>query len=75
MGLCVPESTGRRLTAARVEILFRVKLGSKPPFRPDVTPSDCPRELLSLMKLCWNESPVLRPSFAILKQLMRKYTR
>ncbi|CAN8023791.1 unnamed protein product, partial [Ixodes persulcatus] len=57
------------------EILFRVKLGSKPPFRPDVTPSDCPRELLSLMKLCWNESPVLRPSFAILKQLMRKYTR
>ncbi|XP_037283872.2 atrial natriuretic peptide receptor 1 [Rhipicephalus microplus] len=57
------------------EILFRVKLGSRPPFRPDVTPADCPRELLSLMKLCWNESPALRPSFAILKQLMRKYTR
>ncbi|XP_022664714.1 atrial natriuretic peptide receptor 1-like isoform X3 [Varroa destructor] len=57
------------------EILFRVKLGSNPPFRPDVTPDDCPRELLSLMKLCWNESPSLRPSFAIIKQLMKKYTK
>ncbi|XP_064468524.1 atrial natriuretic peptide receptor 1-like [Ornithodoros turicata] len=57
------------------EILFRVKLGSNPPFRPDVTPADCPRELLSLMKMCWNESPVLRPSFQILRQLMKKYTK
>ena len=57
------------------EILFRVKLGSNPPFRPDVTPEDCPKELLSLMKLCWNESPALRPSFSIVKQLMKKYTK
>jgi len=31
--------------------------------RPTITSVDCPKELVDLMKDCWNASPQLRPSF------------
>lgn len=57
------------------EILDRLRMGTVPPFRPEVAPDECPSQLLDLMHDCWNESPHLRPDFQVLKPRLKKITK
>lgn len=42
------------------ELLDRIKAGTLPPFRPEITPEDCEApEILPIISLCWAESPQL----------------
>ncbi|KPM04974.1 atrial natriuretic peptide receptor 1-like protein [Sarcoptes scabiei] len=56
------------------EILDRIRMGTVPPFRPEVAPDECSKELLTLMSECWAEQPIDRPDFLIIKQKLRKIT-
>ncbi|XP_064469208.1 atrial natriuretic peptide receptor 1-like [Ornithodoros turicata] len=57
------------------EILDRVKMGTMPPFRPEVSPDECPAEVLRLMRSCWAESPSDRPSIAEVRHCVKKVTK
>src|SRR6266487_4286574 len=57
------------------EILDKLRLGTVPPFRPEVAPDECPRELLDLMHECWAENPNDRPDFLGIKPRLRKITK
>lgn len=57
------------------EILDRLKMGTIPPFRPEVAPDEAPAELIDLMHACWSEDPNLRPDFSIIKPRLRKITK
>lgn len=55
------------------EILDRVRMGGSPPFRPTIGQiEDCPRNLIKLMEMCWNEDPEERPSFMRIKPIFKK---
>lgn len=56
------------------EILDRVRMGTVPPFRPEVAPDECSKELLTLMHECWSEQPATRPDFQMIKPKLRKIT-
>lgn len=56
------------------EILDRLRMGTVPPFRPEVAPDECSKELLNLMHECWSESPNNRPDFIVMKPKLRKIT-
>lgn len=44
------------------EVVYRVKKGTDPVLRPDITESDDIRpSLISLVKHCWSEDPEKRP--------------
>ncbi|XP_049817184.1 atrial natriuretic peptide receptor 1 [Aethina tumida] len=45
------------------EIISRVAARENPPFRPAVSQSDCPEELVELMEKCWHDNPDDRPAF------------
>ncbi|XP_043512198.1 atrial natriuretic peptide receptor 1 isoform X1 [Frieseomelitta varia] len=53
------------------EIVGRVAASEMPPFRPEVTPKDCPPDILSLMEKCWNEIPEERPTFHAIRETIR----
>lgn len=53
------------------EIVSRVAARETPPFRPAVSPRDCPEELKELMEKCWNDNPDDRPSFENIRSLLR----
>ncbi|CAD1468784.1 unnamed protein product, partial [Heterotrigona itama] len=53
------------------EIVGRVAASETPPFRPEVTPKDCPPDILSLMEKCWNEIPEERPTFHAIRETIR----
>jgi class 3 adenylate cyclase len=57
------------------EILDRLRMGTVPPFRPEVAPDECSKELLNLMHECWSESPNNRPDFILIKPKMRKISK
>lgn len=57
------------------EVLDRLKMGTVPPFRPEVAPDEAPAELLDLMHLCWAEDETLRPDFATIKPRLKKITK
>ncbi|KAH9493958.1 Nitrogen permease regulator 2 [Dermatophagoides farinae] len=57
------------------EILDRVRMGTVPPFRPEVAPDEASKELLTLMQECWDEHPNNRPDFIVIKQKLRRITR
>ncbi len=57
------------------EILDRLRMGTVPPFRPEVAPDECPKALLDLMHDCWSEIPVARPDFVQIKPKLRKITK
>lgn len=57
------------------QILDRLKMGTVPPFRPEVSPDEAPVELLDLMHLCWSEEETLRPDFVSIKPRLKKITK
>ncbi|CAN8013663.1 unnamed protein product, partial [Ixodes persulcatus] len=57
------------------EILDRVKMGTAPPFRPEVSPDECPAEMLRLMRTCWSESPNDRPTIPEVRHGVKKITK
>lgn len=56
------------------EVLDRVRMGTVPPFRPEVAPDECSKQLLRLMHDCWSEQPLERPEFVAIKARLRKVT-
>ncbi|XP_054160518.1 atrial natriuretic peptide receptor 1-like isoform X2 [Oppia nitens] len=74
---CGPFESLERLGRRRViyepnEVLDRIRMGTVPPFRPEVAPDECSKELLNLMHECWTEQPTSRPEFISIKQKLRK---
>ncbi|KAK8784454.1 hypothetical protein V5799_009181 [Amblyomma americanum] len=57
------------------EILDRVKMGTTPPFRPEVSPDECPADVLRLMRACWAEVPTDRPTIAEVRHAVKKITK
>ncbi|XP_046602850.1 atrial natriuretic peptide receptor 1 [Neodiprion virginianus] len=53
------------------EIVNRVSTPEDPPFRPEVTPRDCPADILLLMEKCWTEIPEERPTFHTIRGTIR----
>lgn len=53
------------------KIVSRVSASENPPLRPEVTPKDCPPDILSLMERCWHEIPDERPSFHTIRGTIR----
>lgn len=54
-----------------LQIISHVIACETPAFRPEVTPRDCPADILSLMEKCWNEIPDERPSFHTIRGTIR----
>ena len=48
-----------------------MKRGTAPALRPPVPMSACSNELHSLMESCWDEDPVVRPTFPKIKAAVR----
>ncbi|XP_025086185.1 atrial natriuretic peptide receptor 1-like [Pomacea canaliculata] len=48
------------------DILNKVMARESPPFRPKVPAQEAPAGLLLLMLQCWEESPLLRPTFEVI---------
>nr|XP_027204126.1 atrial natriuretic peptide receptor 1-like [Dermatophagoides pteronyssinus] len=70
------ERLGRKkITYQPDEILDRVRMGTVPPFRPEVAPDEASKELLTLMQECWDEYPNNRPDFAVIKHKLRRITK
>ncbi|XP_022245111.1 atrial natriuretic peptide receptor 1-like [Limulus polyphemus] len=57
------------------EIIHKVKVGTKPPFRPEVSPEDCPLDFLDMLYSCWSEDPASRPNVSSIKQQMKKLSK
>ncbi|XP_050035632.3 atrial natriuretic peptide receptor 1-like [Dermacentor andersoni] len=57
------------------EILDRVKMGTTPPFRPEVSPDECPADMLRLMRACWAEAPSDRPTIAEVRHAVKRITK
>lgn len=53
------------------EIIARVAARENPPFRPVVGTRDCPEELAELMERCWSDSPDDRPTFEMIRSIIR----
>lgn len=50
------ERMGRKRAAlGPEEILDRLRMGTVPPYRPEVAPDEAPVELIDLMHACWSE--------------------
>ncbi|TGZ50130.1 Guanylate cyclase [Temnothorax longispinosus] len=65
-----PYEVARTFMTAQ-EIVTRVSASENPPLRPEVTPKDCPPDILSLMERCWTEVPDERPSFHAIRGTIR----
>ncbi|XP_071559904.1 atrial natriuretic peptide receptor 1 isoform X3 [Temnothorax nylanderi] len=65
-----PYEVARTFMTAQ-EIVSRVSASENPPLRPEVTPKDCPPDILSLMERCWTEVPDERPSFHAIRGTIR----
>ncbi|XP_076308629.1 atrial natriuretic peptide receptor 1-like [Tachypleus tridentatus] len=57
------------------KILHRVKIGSVPPFRPEVLPENCPTDLMDILHQCWAEGPSSRPSVYQVKHQLKRITK
>ncbi|XP_076352674.1 atrial natriuretic peptide receptor 1-like [Tachypleus tridentatus] len=57
------------------EILDRVRMGTTPPYRPEIAYDECSAELMDLVRACWSELPGCRPSFADIKVQFKKITK
>jgi atrial natriuretic peptide receptor A len=53
------------------EIIARVAARENPPFRPVVGTRDCPEELTDLMERCWLDNPEERPTFEMIRSIIR----
>ncbi|RWS01056.1 atrial natriuretic peptide receptor 1-like protein, partial [Dinothrombium tinctorium] len=57
------------------EILDRLRIGTTPPFRPEIASDECPQDLLDLMHACWAEYPSSRPEFSTIKSKLKRITK
>ncbi|XP_076366072.1 atrial natriuretic peptide receptor 1-like [Tachypleus tridentatus] len=57
------------------EIIHKVKRGTTPPFRPQISSDECPSDFQSMIFSCWDENPASRPAFSSIKQQMKKITK
>ncbi|KAF8795122.1 Atrial natriuretic peptide receptor 1 like protein [Argiope bruennichi] len=57
------------------DIIDRIRMGTTPPYRPELAHDECPPDMLDLIKKCWEENPDDRPSFPEIKQKMKKITK
>ena len=53
------------------EIIEKVKMGGKDPFRPMVPKDQCSPQLRDLMSHCLTEDPHERPEFTYIKKICR----
>jgi atrial natriuretic peptide receptor A len=53
------------------EIIVRVAARETPPFRPVVGNRDCPEELTELMERSWSDNPDERPTFEMIRSIIR----
>lgn len=54
----------------------RVQIIEYPPFRPRVTVEEAgSSDILDLMTSCWNEDPVIRPTFEKVRDSLKQMTR
>ncbi|OQV15543.1 Atrial natriuretic peptide receptor 2 [Hypsibius exemplaris] len=53
------------------DIVLEVKRGIVPPVRPRVPRSICQHIIVDLVEDCWNEDPVLRPTFVRIQGILR----
>ncbi|XP_055353545.1 atrial natriuretic peptide receptor 1-like [Paramacrobiotus metropolitanus] len=60
------------LELSDAEILQEVIANNIPPVRPRVPRPACSQELYELMERCWDETPIIRPVFAKIKESLRK---
>jgi hypothetical protein len=56
-------------------IIQQLKIGGMSPYRPNVEQHECTPELFELLIQCWDEVPSNRPSFAAIKQQLKKITK
>ncbi len=56
-------------------IIQQLKIGGISPYRPNVEQHECTPELFELLIQCWDEVPSNRPSFAAIKQQLKKITK
>ncbi|XP_060078089.1 atrial natriuretic peptide receptor 1-like [Ylistrum balloti] len=54
------------------QIVARVKQLEHPPFRPKVPQDSAEESVLDLMKICWEEIPMFRPSFVTIASTLKK---
>lgn len=52
-------------------IIVRVAARETPSFRPVVGNRDCPEELTELMERCWSDNPDERPTFEMIRSIIR----
>lgn len=60
-----------KLSFGGAEIIARVAARENPPFRPVVGTRDCPEELAELMERCWSDNPEDRPTFEMIRSIIR----
>ncbi|UYV69612.1 NPR1 [Cordylochernes scorpioides] len=63
----------RRNGVTQEEVVARVRVGSTPPYRPEVCwhEAECPSDLEEMATQCWDENPALRPSFTTLRHRVK----
>ncbi|XP_022240634.1 atrial natriuretic peptide receptor 1-like [Limulus polyphemus] len=66
--------TTKRLNLTPTTIIENLKRKMDPPFRPQLSISDCPLDLLQILQICWEEEPENRPLFPALKQKLKTVT-
>ncbi|XP_035221552.1 atrial natriuretic peptide receptor 1-like [Stegodyphus dumicola] len=57
------------------DILDQLRMGTTPPYRPEITEDECQVDMLDLIKMCWEEDPEARPSFPEIKHKLRRITK
>ncbi|XP_022242971.1 atrial natriuretic peptide receptor 1-like [Limulus polyphemus] len=55
-------------------IIYQVKMGAIPPFRPEKFLVDHPVDFLDMLNLCVHENPASRPNLPSIKQQMKRIT-
>ena len=59
-----------------VDVIEHLRNVEYPPYRPYVTVEDAGSpEMLELIMSCWDEEPSIRPSFEMIKESIKKFTR
>ncbi|XP_021373989.1 atrial natriuretic peptide receptor 1-like [Mizuhopecten yessoensis] len=57
------------------DIVARVKELEHPPYRPKVPQDSAEDSVLDLMRICWEETPMLRPNFDTIASTLKKCTK
>ncbi|XP_076352737.1 atrial natriuretic peptide receptor 1-like [Tachypleus tridentatus] len=66
--------TTNRGDISPTKIIENVKTRMDPPFRPQLSTSDCPSNLCHILYNCWEEKPENRPLFPTLKHKLKLVT-